>query len=50
VNAIRGELEDHAVVLHDMSSDARHDGQRGQSLHLAKQSKRFEEKLSKEVI
>jgi hypothetical protein len=43
VSAVIGEMQDHAVVLRHIASDARSDGAAGQSLKIHRQAKKFEE-------
>ena len=50
IAAIKGELENHAVVLRHIAHDARRHLKTGQALGIDKQAKRFEEKLAGEVI
>ena len=43
VDAVRGEMQDHAIVLRDIAEDARNGGEIGQSLTIHRQAARFEE-------
>jgi len=42
INAVRGEMQDHARILRNIAYDARHGGEVGQALQIDKQAKRFE--------
>jgi len=42
VDVVRGEMQDHALVLRHMAYDARHDREFGQALRLNKLATRFE--------
>lgn len=42
LDAVRGEMQDHAAVLRDMAADARSEAQHGQALRISKQAKRLE--------
>lgn len=48
VEAVRGELADHAVVLRDIAHDAFKGGAVGESLRINKQAKKFEEMVAAE--
>lgn len=42
ISAVKGEIEDHIIVLRDIAQDAYNGGQTGQSLRINKQAKRLE--------
>ena len=42
MNAVKAEMADHIIILRDIAADANSGGERGQSLRIAKQAKRFE--------
>jgi len=42
VDAVRGEMQDHAIVLRDIAEDARNGGEIGQSLTIHRLAARFE--------
>lgn len=41
INAVKGEMEDHILVLRDIAIDAYNGGQQGQFLRINKQAKRL---------
>lgn len=48
-DAVRGEMQDHAVVLRGIAGDARAGGEVGQGLRIDKQAKKFEMLFGQEV-